>query len=198
MPIDKTLWYTIDYEAVLRLKDDDVSDWNVDDVNLTRPSSQSDTMCRTKLTRPITKEDPKIYNIDLAAAARKLSVSVDRVAVGSDRADQRLYELTELLIAAHRFAGASFPNGGFSAVGAYLDTLTAEQLLIFCELCHYTDLKADAGDTDIKDFARFIRGMTDQGQRPGLADAERESFAQRLASYIDLVAADVWQESEEI
>lgn len=177
MPIDKTLWYTIDYTAVVRLKDHDVSSWHVDSVNLARPSCQIDTMCSAKLTLPITKEDPKIYNRDLDDdALRNPSVKEDRAALGSARADRPtpasewspVARMALRNYVRQRIIEATGPD--WDDCDHWLEQADPERLratLLWCEV-HKERLMRDPDSID--NAVGFIRNGVETGKAPGLPE----------------------------
>lgn len=198
MPIDKTLWYTIDYSAVVSLRGDDVSIWHVDSVNLIRPSCQIDTMCRAKLTLPITKEDPKTYIKDLDDDdALSLSlVKEDRAAYRSARADQATpteTNPTALLVLRRAVERQLDLHTGqmWDDRAAWLDQRSFDELyatLLWCEVVG--DRMAHDPDA-IHDPVGFIRAGVEQHKVPGLRPSQTERIDSHVALLLDLAEKGV-------
>lgn len=199
MPIDKTLWYTIDYTAVVRLKGHDVPTWHVDSDNLARPSCQLGTMCSDNLALPITKEDPKIYNKDLDDdALRNPLVKEDRASFGSARADQATPP-TELPAAGRKALRNYVRQRIIEEVGAdwddcdhwldHADLAKLRSALLWCEVHKERVLRnPDAIDNAVG----FIRNGVEAGKEPGLSPPVVDGVDEMISLILEMAEEGIY------
>lgn len=208
--IDKTLWYTINYDAALKAAlpgVDDMTDCHVEHDNLSHSLRQSVMLelpsCHSlddNLAQPITREytettsETTTNDDDDDVRVSPLLIKENSRARADREATRKVdAELLALREAAERMVEETLGARSWDGWDQYRDQLSKDQLRLVCYWCKAVVLRwlSAKSDDPIENPVGLVRHGVDNGIYPGIPPIDQ----QLVDDYINMLAEDIKEPS---